>query len=48
MDVPAGAIAVGVPPGCVRRRRQRRYRPQRAGYVQNGKRYLDELRRLDG
>ena len=48
MDVPAGAIAVGVP-ARVREGAADSADIARnaAGYVQNGKRYLDELRRLD-
>jgi carbonic anhydrase/acetyltransferase-like protein (isoleucine patch superfamily) len=49
MDVPAGAIAVGVP-ARIREGRADSADIARnaAGYVQNAKRYLDELRRLDG
>jgi carbonic anhydrase/acetyltransferase-like protein (isoleucine patch superfamily) len=49
MDVPAGAIAVGVP-AQVREGAADSADIARnaAGYVHNGKRYLDELRRLDG
>jgi carbonic anhydrase/acetyltransferase-like protein (isoleucine patch superfamily) len=49
MDVPAGAIAVGVP-ARVREGTADSADIARnaAGYVRNGKRYLDELRRLDG
>ena len=48
MDVPAGAIAVGVP-ARVREGAADSADIARnaAGYVQNGKRYLGELRRLD-
>jgi serine acetyltransferase len=48
MDVPAGAIAIGVP-ARVRAGAADSADIARnaAGYVQNGKRYLDELRRLD-
>jgi carbonic anhydrase/acetyltransferase-like protein (isoleucine patch superfamily) len=49
MDVPSGAVAVGVP-ARVREGAADSADIVRnaAGYVQNGKRYLDELRRLDG
>ena len=49
MDVPAGAIAVGVPARVREGAADSADIARNAvGYVQNGKRYLDELRRVDG
>jgi carbonic anhydrase/acetyltransferase-like protein (isoleucine patch superfamily) len=49
MEVPAGAMAAGVPavirPGGVRRPD---FSLIAAGYVANGRRYATELRRVDG
>jgi carbonic anhydrase/acetyltransferase-like protein (isoleucine patch superfamily) len=49
MEVPSGAMALGVPatvrPDTVTTEMISR---SAAGYVENGKRYLEELRRLDG